>query len=132
MPGSIARPTSPSLRTRFADGDGPNPALVDENGVLICGHGRIRAAAKLGLTSIPVMVAVGARRRSAPNAWPTISWRPVEAGTWSCSARSFRTIGASDFDLGLIGFEPDQLARLLAGFGSSGLTDPDSVPAVPD
>ena len=33
-----------------------NPVLVDENGVLICGHGRIRAAAKLGLSSIPVMV----------------------------------------------------------------------------
>jgi ParB-like chromosome segregation protein Spo0J len=36
-----------------------NPALVDENGVLICGHGRIRAAAKLGLSSIPVMIARG-------------------------------------------------------------------------
>ena len=31
-----------------------NPALVDENGVLIAGHGRVGAAAKLQLTSIPV------------------------------------------------------------------------------
>ena len=36
-----------------------NPVLVDEHGVLIAGHGRVRAAAKLGLTSIPVMVARG-------------------------------------------------------------------------
>jgi DNA modification methylase len=41
-------------------------------------------------------------------------------------------LGSADFDLGLIGFEPDQLETLLAGLGSSGLTDPDSVPAVPD
>jgi hypothetical protein len=34
-----------------------NPVLVDEHGVLIAGHGRVRAAAKLGLASIPVMVA---------------------------------------------------------------------------
>src|SRR5438874_7169943 len=36
-----------------------NPVLVDEHGVLIAGHGRVRAAAKLGLNSIPVMVAHG-------------------------------------------------------------------------
>jgi len=36
-----------------------NPVLVDEHGVLIAGHGRVRAAAKLVLTSIPVMVARG-------------------------------------------------------------------------
>src|ERR1700751_5088025 len=36
-----------------------NPGLVDEHGALIAGHGRVRAAAKLGLTSIPVMVARG-------------------------------------------------------------------------
>src|SRR5271169_2183594 len=34
-----------------------NPALVDENGVLIAGHGRVSAAARLQLTSIPVIVA---------------------------------------------------------------------------
>src|SRR6266446_1443528 len=38
----------------------------------------------------------------------------------------------ADFDLGLIGFEPDQLETILAGLRSSGLTDPDSVPEVPE
>jgi ParB-like chromosome segregation protein Spo0J len=32
------------------------PVLADEHGVLLAGHARIRAAAKLALTSIPVMV----------------------------------------------------------------------------
>ena len=36
------------------------------------------------------------------------------------------------FDLDLIGFEPDRLEAILAGLGASGLSDPDSVPQVPD
>jgi ParB-like chromosome segregation protein Spo0J len=32
-----------------------NPVLVDEEGVLIAGHGRAAAAARLGLKSIPVI-----------------------------------------------------------------------------
>src|SRR4051794_22005077 len=35
------------------------PVLVDEDGVLIFGHGRLRAAQKLGLAELPVSVAVG-------------------------------------------------------------------------
>src|SRR5947209_7275887 len=35
------------------------PVLVDENGVLLAGHARAAAAAKLGLASIPVIVARG-------------------------------------------------------------------------
>jgi hypothetical protein len=36
------------------------------------------------------------------------------------------------FNVDLIGFDSDHLATILAGSGSSGLTDPDSVPEVPD
>lgn len=32
----------------------------------------------------------------------------------------------------MIGFEPGRLEEILAGLGSSGLIDPDSVPDVPD
>src|SRR5215831_3741973 len=35
------------------------PVLVDEQGVLIAGHARVGAATKLGLKSIPVIVARG-------------------------------------------------------------------------
>src|ERR1700679_619450 len=35
------------------------PALIDEAGVLICGHARVRAAQLLGLSHVPVMVARG-------------------------------------------------------------------------
>ena len=36
-----------------------NAVLVDEQGVLIAGHARVGAAARLGLKSIPVIVARG-------------------------------------------------------------------------
>jgi len=36
-----------------------NPVLVDEHGVLIAGHLRVAAAARLGLKSIPVILARG-------------------------------------------------------------------------
>ena len=36
------------------------------------------------------------------------------------------------FDLDLIGFESDRLQEILAGLGSSGLSDPDNVPEIPD
>lgn len=36
-----------------------NPILVDEDGGLLAGHGRLAAARKLGLTQIPTMVAKG-------------------------------------------------------------------------
>jgi ParB-like nuclease domain len=110
-----------------------NPVLVDENGVLICGHGRVRAAAKLGLSSIPVMVARGwseeekrAYRLADNQLALRGSWDPERLG------EELQQIGSSDFDLGLIGFEPDRLARILAGLGSSKITDPDNVPTVFD
>src|SRR5215217_5260515 len=35
------------------------PVLVTEQGMIIAGHGRVRAARKLGLAEVPVMVASG-------------------------------------------------------------------------
>jgi ParB-like chromosome segregation protein Spo0J len=35
------------------------PVLVDENGTIIAGHGRVMAARQLGLAEVPVMIAKG-------------------------------------------------------------------------
>ena len=37
----------------------PNPVLVDEDGMILAGHGRVLAAAQLEMTDVPVMVAAG-------------------------------------------------------------------------
>jgi ParB-like nuclease domain len=109
------------------------PVLVDEQGVLIVGHGRVRAAPKAGVTSIPVIVARGwseeekrAYRLADNQLAARASWEP------DLLRYELQELGFADFDLGLIGFEPDQLETILAGLGSSGLTDPDSVPEVPE
>src|SRR6202045_2567820 len=109
------------------------PVLVDEEGNLLAGHGRIAAAPRAGVTSIPVIVARGwseeekrAYRLADNQLAARASWDPDLLG------HELQELGFGGFDLGLIGFERDQLEPILAGLGSSGLTDPDSVPDVPD
>src|SRR6516165_6832042 len=110
-----------------------NPALVDENGTLIAGHGRVAAAAKLKLTSIPVIVARGWSEDEKQAYLLADNELAARAG-WDPDLlrNELRLLQFSGFDLDLIGFKPDRLQEILAGLGSSGLTDPDSVPEPPD
>jgi len=69
-----------------------NPALVDEHGVLIAGHLRVAAAARLELKSIPVIVARGwSEDENQPIAWTTTNWPRGGAGTPICFAVSCRS-----------------------------------------
>lgn len=107
------------------------PVLVDEAGSIIAGHGRVMAARKLGITEVPVMVAAGwsdaqkqayvlADNQLALNAGWDAEMLRLELGDLS----------GAGFDLGLIGFSDDELARLTAE-KTEGLTDPDEVPEAP-
>jgi DNA modification methylase len=109
------------------------PIVVDERGVIIVGHTRWKAARELGLESVPVHVAEGltpdqARAyRIADNSTASLSaWDvellPVELG-------ALRDAG---LDLTILGFDGDELARLMAPPGNPGLADPDDVPEPPD
>jgi site-specific DNA-methyltransferase (adenine-specific) len=108
-----------------------NSILVDEDGGLIAGHGRLLAARKLGLSQIPTMVAKGwseaqkkayviADNKLALNAGWDLEMLAVELGD----------LQGFDFDLMLTGFSDDELSKLLAD-KTDGLTDPDAVPDVP-
>jgi ParB-like chromosome segregation protein Spo0J len=84
-----------------------NPVLVDEQGVLIAGHCRTAAASKLGLKSIPVIVARGwseeekqAYRLSDNELAARASWDP------DLLRNELRDLKFNGFDLELIGFEP--------------------------
>jgi hypothetical protein len=109
------------------------PVLADEEGVLLVGHLRIGAAAKLGLKSIPVIVARGWSEEEK-RAYRLADNQLAARASWDFEQlqNELQELGFTGFDVGLIGFEPDQLETLLAGLGSSGLTDPDSIPEVPD
>ena len=109
------------------------PVLVDEEGNLLAGHGRIAAAPRAGVTSIPVIVARGWSEEEK-RAYRLADNQLAARASWDFEQlrNELQELGFTGFDVGLIGFEPDQLDTILAGLGSSGLTDPDSVPEVPD
>src|ERR1700730_4336802 len=98
------------------------PVLADEDGVLIAGHLRVAAAAKLKLTSIPVGVARGGSEeektadRLADNELAArASWDP------DLLRNELRKLEFAGFNLDLVGFQPDRLQDLLARFGFSRL-----------
>ena len=85
------------------------PVLVDEQGNLLAGHGRIAAAPRAGVTSIPVIVARGwseeekrAYRLADNQLAARASWDPEQL------RNELQELGFAGFDLDLIGFEPDQ------------------------
>ena len=109
------------------------PALADEDGVLIAGHARVRAAAKLGLTSIPVIVARGWSEEEK-RAYRVADNQLAARGSWDPEqlSKELGDLKFDNFDLGLIGFEPDQLEKILGDLGSNGRSDPDNVPELPE
>jgi DNA modification methylase len=107
------------------------PVLVDEEGTIIAGHGRVLAAQALGLDEVPVMVASGwtdAQRQAYVLADNRLA---LNAG-WDTELLKLELadLKAADFDLALMGFGEDELADMLAE-KTDGLTDEDAVPEVP-
>ena len=102
-----------------------NPVLVDAEGGVIAGHGRLLAARKLGMTEVPTLelahltptqrrAYVLADNKLALNAgWDTDMLRLELAD-----------LQLGGFDLGLTGFGDDEIAGLLVDT-NGGLTNPD-------
>jgi DNA modification methylase len=110
-----------------------NPILVDTKAGIIAGHGRLLAAQKLGLEEVPVIVLdhlSEAQKRAYIIADNQLA---LNAGWDEDLLRAeLAALQAEDFDLNLIGFEDDELARLLATQDAAeGLTDEDAVPELP-
>jgi DNA modification methylase len=108
-----------------------NPVLVDEQGTIIAGHGRVEAAKKLGLTEAPVMVATGwseAKMRAYVIADNQLA---LNAG-WNDEmlAAELSDLQEMAVDLDLVGFDPKELSRLLAP--REAVEGEDDVPEVPD
>lgn len=105
------------------------PVLIDEDGGIIAGHGRILAAQSLGYTEVPVMVAEGwtdAQKRAYVIADNKLA---MNAG-WDNAllAVEFAELGGLDFDLNLTGFTLDEISDLTPDGGTSGLIDEDDAP----
>ena len=108
------------------------PCLVRSSGELVDGHLRLKAAKKLGITEVPVILCD--------------EWTPAQikafrllvnrSATWAdfdeeLLALELEDLKASEFDLSLTGFDDEELGRLLADENAGdGLTDEDAVPDV--
>jgi DNA modification methylase len=106
-----------------------NPVLIDENGTIIAGHGRVSAARKLGINEVPVMIATG-WTEAQKKAYTIADNQLALNAAWNLEALSTELHGLEElrFDLGLLGF--DDLAGLMVD-KTTGLTDPDEAPEPP-
>ena len=86
------------------------PILVDEQGNVLAGALRLRAAIRLGLKDIPVIVARGWSEEEK-RAYRLADNQLATRASWDFELLSneLRDLKFGGFDLGLTGFEPDQL-----------------------
>lgn len=101
-----------------------NPVLVSTDDTIIAGHGRILAAAKLGVEVVPVHVAHGWSEAQVRAYVIADNQLAIDAG-WDNEilALEIAELGALDFDLGLLGFDQTELDGLLAVDKSGALAE---------
>jgi len=108
-----------------------NPVLIDDKNNLIAGHGRVLAARKAQMESVPAVVVTGLddrRRRALVIADNKLA---LNAGWDEEALRVELEDLAGDFGE-LMGFSQDELFALLGTGETEGLTDEDAVPEVPE
>jgi DNA modification methylase len=103
-----------------------NPILIDEEGGIIAGHGRVLAAQQLGLDRVPAAIAEGWTEAQKVACRLADNQLALNAG-WDLEILSSEVKGLREwgFDLSLLGFA--DFDALLAD-KTEGLTDPDAAP----
>jgi DNA modification methylase len=107
------------------------PVLVTEPGTIIAGHGRVRAAKKLGLAEVPVMVANGWTKAQIQVYALADNKLALNAG-WdeAILALEIGELQDAGSEIDLTGFDLAEIAALNSR-DAGGLTDPDETPQVP-
>jgi len=111
------------------------PIVVDADGVIIAGHTRWKAAKLLGLEQIPVHVAEDLSPEQI-KAYRIADNKTGEIAEWNFELLPLELKDLQDmnFDLSLLGFDSEELDKLLNGEEAvaDGMTDPDEVPETPE
>jgi DNA modification methylase len=109
------------------------PIVVDAEGIIIAGHTRWKAAKKLGLAKVPVHVATDLTPEQV-KAYRIADNKTGELAEWNFDLLpiELKDLQQAEYDLGVLGFDDEELAKLLDGDVAEGLTDPDAVPEPPD
>ena len=109
------------------------PIVVDPDGVIIVGHTRYKAALKLGMTEVPVHVAIGLTPAQI-KAYRIADNQTSSIADWDFDLLPLEIsdLKSLDFNIDLLGFGPDEMARILRDEVQDGQCDPDEVPEPPD
>jgi len=109
------------------------PVVIDAGGTLIAGHTRLRAARKLGLATVPAIRATDLTPEQV-RAFRLVDNQVATLSTWDYELLpiELKELQGAGFDWAQLGFDADELAKLLGGELKEGLTDPDDVPEPPD
>ncbi len=91
-----------------------NPVLIDESNGIIAGHGRLMAAKKLGLKTVPCILLAGlseAQKKAYVIADNAIALN----SSWDMEklALEVEALQTDDFDLNMLGFNDDFVVTLL-------------------
>ena len=110
-----------------------NPILIRPDYVVIAGHARLLAARKLGLTEVPAIELSGLTESQCRALAIADNQLAITGAGWDEEMLRIElaALQEEDFNVNLIGFEDDELARLLADTDAGSLTDEDVVPDPP-
>lgn len=110
-----------------------NPVLIDAEGGIIAGHGRVMAARQIGLSEVPC-IRLGHLSEAQRRAYVIADNKLAEKAGWDLDmlALEVRELTASGFDTTLTGLSVDEIDELLAGLDATpeGETEADAVPEV--
>lgn len=109
-----------------------NPVLIDSNGTIIAGHGRVMAAKKVGLAEVPCL-RVQHLSPSQIRAYVIADNKLALNAGWDDEMlkAELLTLQEEGFNTDLIGFSDDELNALLNSEIIEGQTDPDEIPEPP-
>ena len=109
------------------------PVLARSSGEVVDGHLRLKAASKLGMTEIPT-ITCDEWSDAQVKAFRLMVNRSVMWAEWDDHLLGLELLELKnlDFDLGLTGFDDQELARVLAAQDATdGLCDEDAAPSAP-
>jgi DNA modification methylase len=110
-----------------------NPILIDETGGIIAGHGRVLAAQKLKLKTVPA-ITLSHLSETQRKAYIIADNKLALNAGWDDEMLrlEFSELEQAGFDLELTGFSLDEIEDLQIEEITDGLTDEDAVPEAPE
>lgn len=92
-----------------------NPVLVDDNNRIVAGHGRVMAAIKMDLSEVPCLRLTDLTEEQI-RAYVIVDNKLVENSGWDTDLLRLEIgdLSTLDFDLELLGFQPEELDNMLS------------------